>query len=431
MIFLLFIFFLILMISTYFLFEKDLMAPPFIFCSMYAVSIGLALTEYKNWSLNDYSIQAFSIYLGGALIFVFIGFLVNLLVNIVEKKDVAASQRLNTIYFNKYILLLIIFIDLLALFLLIRDVKGITGGGSLSQMMDTYRAMTGYSTDIQLPGYDQQLTKIVTVSAYICGYIFINNCIKNGYNKSYIPLIIPIIIYFIYSIYLSNRLNWLQLIAGLVVYYCLIRRVKYGYNDGSFKLVLQVLFVFIAVLIFFYLIRIMVGRRSSSDTGILNYLAMYVGGPVKLFDLYIRDPIRSEFLGKETFYGLIRNLRAFGLTNIPDYISHKEFRSINGIGLGNVYSAYRPWIADFGIKGMIFLQIIFSIFFNTIYFVMKKRTYYRHTFELILYGYIIVPVFMHPIDDQFYRMFFNAGFLIYILIFYAIYILLTIKIKLK
>lgn len=431
MIILLFILFLILTVISYMTFKGDMMAPPFIFCAMYTVSIGLALTEYSNWSLNEYSSLAFMVYFGGALVFVLIGFFVSRLVNaFYGSDDLLPSDSLKIIDYNKIMLIIIIIVDLIALYLLIRDVKAITGGGSLSQMMDTYRAMTGYSTDAQLPGYDQQLTKVVTVSAYICGYILINNSLKAGFNKSLLPLIIPIFIYCIYSIYLSNRLNWLQLIAGLVVYYCLIRAIKYGTENGSFKLLIQIIIVFIAVLVIFYLIRLMVGRRSSSNTGIINYLAMYVGGPVKLFDLFVNNPIKSEFWGKETFYGLIRNLRSLGLVNIPDYISHKEFRSVNGIGLGNIYSAYRPWIADFDFNGMLLLQVIFSLFFNSIYFVMKKHNYYRNTFGLILYGYIIIPVFMHPIDDQFYRMFFNVGFLIYLIVFYIVYVILTKKIKL-
>lgn len=431
MIILLFILFLILTVISYMTFRGDMMAPPFIFCAMYTVSIGLALTEYSNWSLNEYSSLAFMVYFGGALVFVLIGFFVSRLVNVFYgSDDLLPSDSLKIINYNKIMLIIIIIVDLIALYLLIRDVKSITGGGSLSQMMDTYRAMTGYSTDAQLPGYDQQLTKVVTVSAYTCGYILINNSLKDGFNKSLLLLIIPIIIYCVYSIYLSNRLNWLQLIAGLVVYYCLIRAIKYGTENGSFKLLIQIIIVFIAVLIIFYLIRLMVGRRSSSNTGIINYLAMYVGGPVKLFDLFVNNPIKSEFWGKETFYGLIRNLRSLGLVNIPNYISHKEFRSVNGIGLGNIYSAYRPWIADFGFSGMLLLQVIFSLFFNSIYFVMKKHNYYRNTFGLILYGYIIIPVFMHPIDDQFYRMFFNVGFLIYLVVFYIVYVILTKKIKL-
>ena len=77
MIILLFGTFILLDIGVFFLFNKDVIAPPFIFCAMYTVSIAFALTEYKNWQLSDYSIKSFWIYLGGAIIFCFIGYLIS------------------------------------------------------------------------------------------------------------------------------------------------------------------------------------------------------------------------------------------------------------------------------------------------------------------------------------------------------------------
>ncbi|OUN46866.1 hypothetical protein B5G22_07140 [Limosilactobacillus reuteri] len=431
MVILLFILFLILTVITYIVFKKDIMAPPFIFCAMYTFSIGLALTEYSNWELSSYSFSAFSIYFGGAIIFVMMAVLSNQSINALYGTSdyIFKENEIKNQYVNKFFLLLIIVVDLVALVLLIKDVKSLTGGGSLSHMMEVYRSLTSYSSKAQLPGYDQQLTKFVTASAYICGFLLINNFMSKNYNKYILLLALPEIIYCIYSIYLSNRLNLLQLIAALVVYYCFLKSVKNGNIIGSVKLLFKVLIVFITMLLLFYLIRLMVGRTSSSGTGVIDYLAMYVGGPVKLFDLYMQNPLKSDFWGKETFYGLIRNLRSFGLVNFPDYISHKEFRSINGIGLGNIYTAYRPWIADFGIGGMLILQSIFGLFFNSLYFLIKKINYYHHIFLLILYGYVITPVFMHPIDDHFYSMFFNLGFVSYLIIFYLIYWILTRKFK--
>ena len=429
MIIILFITFIFLLLISFIIFDKDIMAPAFIFCAMYVVSIGLALTEYNEWLLQDYSIMAYCIYTGGAILFILIGYIIKIGLG-VGKTNIDADS-LSPINVNKISLFIFLLIDILALLLLIKDIKSMTGGGSLNHMTEMYRSLTSYSTDAQLPGYDQQLNKIVTVSAYICGFVLINNLMVGGFQKIDLMLSIPLFIYFLYGLFLSNRLIWLELIGGLVTYYCLLRPIKYGSKNQSIKLLINVILVFILVLVLFYLVRLIVGRTASRNTGMLDYLAMYIGGPVKLFDMYLKNPVYSDFWGKETFYGLIRNMRSLGLVDFPNYIVHKEFREINSIGLGNVYSAYRSWIADFGFRGVIILQSLFALFFNAIYYLLRKTNYYNHIFILILYGYIIYPVFLHPIDDEFYKMFFNIGFIIYLLLFYISYVLLTKKFKIK
>ena len=431
MIIVLFILFLLLDFFTFYLFNKDVMAPPFIFCVMYTVSIIFALTEYKDWELNTYSVTAFNIYLGGALIFIFIGYVIYKLSNLSYKgtSEYVDNITLTKINYNRYFLVLLIIIDTIALILLIRDVKSIAGSGSLTQTLENFRQMSSYSADYQLPGYDNQLMKIVTVSAYICIFILINNRLVLGKKIKSFLLWLPMIIYVLYSIYMSNRLYIIEFIAGAVVYYCLLKKVQNKYKNISTKSLFIIAIVFVILLLSFSIFRMLFGRTDTADTQ--SYLSVYIGGPVKLFDLYVKNPVHSDFWGKETFYGLFRNLRSLGLISLNDYIPHKEFRFVNGMGIGNVYSAYRPYIADFGYKGLVILQMFFSIFFNTIYFSMQRHEYYKKPFLIILYGYIIMPVFMHPIDDEFYRMFFNLGFIIYMIIFGIIYIGMTKKIKIR
>lgn len=432
MIIVLFILFLLLDFLTFYLFNKDVMAPPFIFCVMYTVSIMFALTEYKEWELNTYSITAFNIYLGGALIFVIVGYLIYKF-NSLNYKNISNyvdnASTLRRINYNKYFLVLLIVIDIVALLLLIKDVKSIAGSGNLTQTLENFRQISSYSSDYQLPGYDQQLLKIVTVSAYICMFILINNKLALGKKSKTFLLWLPVIIYILYSVYMSNRLYIIEFTAGAVVYYCLLKKVQNKYKNISFKTLLIIAIVFFVLLLSFSLFRIFFGRTDTTDTQ--GYLSVYIGGPVKLFDLYVKNPVYSDFWGKETFFGLLGNLRSLGLISLNNYIPHKEFRFVNGVGIGNVYSAYRPYIADFGYNGLIILQTFFSIFFNAIYFAMQRHQYYKKTFLIILYGYVVIPVFMHPIDDEFYRMLFSIGFIIYIIVFGIIYIGMTKKIKIK
>lgn len=429
----LFIIFLLLTVFVYFLFDKDIIAPPVIFCGMYMLSVGFSITEWQQWQMYDYSLEAFQIYVWGAIIFITIGFLIKKLsllkfTNIDNDKPI---NKIGLLYINtnNWFLIVIYIMDIIIIILLLKNIKELTGGGNFSQMLETFRIETSYSTQYTLPGYMDQLSKIITSSAYVCGFILINNFLK--IKKINLKLLIPVILYIIYCICNSNRLQILELFGAMTIYFCLLYEIIYKNKYQSTRLIFKIILILILILILFYSIRLLIGRSDSEKTGFSEYLATYIGGPVKLFDLYIKNPVKSQFWGRETFYSLLKNLRALGLINISPYIVHKEFRYINGINLGNVYSAYRPWLADFGLKGMIVLQILFSVFFNSYYFLIKKIKYNFHPLMTILYGYIATPVFLHPIDDEFYKLDFAIGFIIYLIVFYIIYKILTTRFIIK
>ena len=162
----------------------------------------------------------------------------------------------------------------------------------------------------------------------------------------------------------------------------------------------------------------------------IEYISMYAGGPVKLFDMFIKNPVpNSGIWGKETFPSLLKTFRSLGY-DIPQYISKKEFRFYNGVNLGNVYSAYRNWLSDFGINGVYILQTIFALFYNSYYYLLRKKGYKKHILALIIYGYMAEAIFLHPIDDWLFSMFVSVGFIIYIIVFWLLYIMITKKVKL-
>lgn len=428
---LLFCLFLISIPVLWILFDRDLMAPAFIFCVMYTFSIGSALINRKRWGL-EISVKTFTIYTVGLLIFI----LVNLTCKYIFSKDrqvFLKSESIQRININYTFTLVLVVISIITIYMWIKNVKIIAGVSvSLGQIMEAYRLKTSYSVnaDVSMPGYITQLAKIVIASGYVYGFIFINNVLSKDFKRRDILLLIPVLLYVIMSIYDSNRLNFLQIAATFVVYYYLLASTDSNFNKKAGKFLCKLLILFSLLLLVFYSVRLLVGREGSKDTGLIEYITMYSGGPLKLFDMFIRDPIHStDVWGKETFISLNGNLNDLGIINIPKYLGHKEFRSYNGIGLGNVYSAYREWYADFGMTGVVVLQSIFATFFSIFYYTLKSVGYTKHRFALIMYGYMAATIFLHPIDDQFFRMFVSIGFLIYVVIFYAIYMMSSKKIK--
>lgn len=430
MIFLLFLFFIILLFISFFLFNKDYMSPSFIFCSVYIISIGSALINYSKWGLKDYSVEAFSILLGGAILFIIVGFIIKLLVyNQLPNnyQEISVSPRINiNIFFSSFLLVL----NILILILTIQSVKAIGGSGSWGEMMENFRSVTSYTVDpiMSIPGYLQQLQKITIACAYIYPFILIYN-ITNGtvHKVDYFFTIGSVVIFILLSISLSNRLNLLGTVGALVLYYFVLHQGSYKSN--GLKISIRLLSIFIGLMIIFYLIRLLVGRLNSANESFLDYITFYVGGPIKLFDLFLKDPIHDfSIWGKETFVSLNGTMRDLG-ANIPVYLMHKEFRTFNGVELGNVYSAYRNWFSDFGLVGTFILQACFAAFYNFYYYKLQKKGINKHKIAFIIYTYLSNALFLHPIEDWFFNMCLSIGTIIYIIIFVVLYQLITKRVK--
>ncbi|ULQ49405.1 O-antigen polymerase [Liquorilactobacillus nagelii] len=431
MIILLFLFFVFLTIITYLLFGRDIIAPSFVFCAMYTFSIGCALVNYQFWGLDIITNQLFNIYFFGAIIFIVIGMVCKFLFarRFVEP-SVTGLKKINV---NQYFTVFMILVNIFSLIVWIVNVYKIAGGGSsFSSIMESFRLKTSYGFQDNMPSYAEQLSKVITVSGYMYCFIYINNLIVSNQKKFFDLSLINPIIYIVFSLFSSNRLNILNFIATTVIYYCLLKNVEIKLKKGSMLLIVKLMLLFLTVMLFFYGIRLLVGRLESTNSNLIEYITKYAGGPVKLFDLYLQNPIHSSIWGQQTFVSINQLFRKLNMFNIPEYLANKEFRTFNGFDLGNVYSAYRNWYEDFGYGGCLLMQGFFSLFFNGFYYKLIGSNYYdKSKLGLIIYGYLSCAIFLHPIDDEFFRIDISIGFIIYLVVFWVLYVFLIKKINVR
>lgn len=295
---LLLIIFLILVFVTYVLFDYDVMAPPFLFCAMYFFSLSCAFLNRLKWGIA-LSGETFIIYLLGAMIFIGIGLLCK--VTLYSDKNNITKVNIRRIDINPIITIVLVMLCAVTLYLWIKNVKDIAGPStSFSNMMEKYRGKTSYSFEDAMPGYVQQLAKIVLASAYIYAFTMVNNYMSKNIKKIDLLNFLPILLYVILSLYDSNRLNLLQLIATIAIYFGILWNLKNSTASGSIKFVFKLMLVFALVLVSFYGIRLVVGRTISKNVNFIDYITVYAGGPVKLFDMFIRDLIHhTDLWGKK------------------------------------------------------------------------------------------------------------------------------------
>ena len=101
------------------------------------------------------------------------------------------------------------------------------------------------------------------------------------------------------------------------------------------------------------------------------------------------------------------------LIDVPLYSVHLEFRP--GVYQGNVYTAYRSYIHDFGWVGLLLLPVLFSVCANWLYYA-AVRTAKKKVFSigLIIYATLVYQIFADFVRCFFFLSFFNINTLVLI-----------------
>ena len=89
--------------------------------------------------------------------------------------------------------------------------------------------------------------------------------------------------------------------------------------------------------------------------------------------------------------------------------------------VGNVYTAYRRWIYDFGFVGAVFLQGVMAAVISIFYNKLKYRKVRNIGFWLILYSYLAYTVVFHPIDGYFYVQYVSQTFITTVILIWLMY----------
>lgn len=456
LIYILFITFLVMLTTAYFMYKKDILQPAVIFLAVYTVSIFCAMVNVKSWGI-DLKLETFLIILLGGIEFIAISYIINKLylkknVNSFKddieanknQKDIEQEEKIKKIKIQNWKLIAIIIYDIIVIMLLIKSIIDIANSfgqfSTFSQALSIYRANTSYNINASLPRIVALLLKPIFATAYIFLFVYIYNIIFTQgkiYKKLFKEAIylIPVIIYIVQCLLQSNRLNIITVIlAGFTM--CLIL----WYEKNSWKKVIKiknlVILAIVAILglMMFYKSATLIGRKVSKN--MFEYITMYCGGSIECLDLYIREPIeKTNIIGYETFSYFIRNLNDYHIIKLDKVPTpHLEWRYSNDIMVGNVYTAYRRWIYDFGYIGMVILQAIMAIFYNIYYNKIKysKNKQSTYNIALILYGSFAYSLFTHPIDSTLYSFTCRLAFItqtITLIILYFFFIETNVELK--
>lgn len=419
-------------IVAYWLTNKSLFSPPVLAGGMFAVGCLFLTYNLSYWGV-DLSGDTYGIIIGGLLLFLFV--FVAITYKSPRRKFLNGNTdtRIETIKLHPFFYYGAILFTILSFALYLRNILKIASffgaNGSVAEKLAAYRyysshttLTSGSSAQMAVGGLEYWLHLIVESSAYVWVYIFVNNWFSEKEKNKWIVAIIALSI--ANSLLTGGRLDIARIPLSFLIIYS---AYWYRLNSKRFKLptkfIRKIVIVFISILFSFVIARNILGRTSvgyRSATDPIYYLSIYLGGPIALLDLFLKTPPEaSDIWGKETFAGTLRNIGKF--FNKPEltYVTHKEYRYYQGISLGNVYTAFRSYIYDFGIIGMIILVAVMAIIFGLMYrHVMYGRKKNGIDVTLIFYSYWCFAAAMMFYADYFFERFFTQATFRFIVILF-------------
>lgn len=416
MIYLLLVFFVALLYFTYLKFDKDVVAPPVVLVAGYMFSIICASVNVERWSI-DLHFNTFGVLVYGTMLFVVVGYIVKKYVQRKYTNNVSSVEKLDPINVNgKYLYLFIVF-QVLVMSVWVWNIYSITDTlgtfNSFSERMVAFRRWSSYDTGWMSSytyGFINQFNQIVVISPYLFLYIIIKNYFAQT-QKYNITLSISILLSVIQILLNGGRFGLIILFLNSLLYYFVFYQKVHGhkYEVNRKMLCIGFILLLLGLMLFFYLKSIVGRGNDNMEIGdIIPYITMYVGGPIQLLDIFLQNPLESsEILGKETFYTLNIQLQRLGVIDIEPYIKHLEFRTAStGVFLGNIYTAYRSYLYDFGIAGLTILPVIFSAIANFLYYkIIYSYKKYDINYWLLLYSLFFYTIFCDFVRCSFFATF--------------------------
>ena len=407
----------LLVLISFYLFGNDIMAPSFIICVCFFASTVACIINSYYWK-TAIDGTTIIVIIGGCLVFILVGIICKwFYTQKYGKKYLDQKCNISCIKIKKWKIILILFLYFILIVSQIRFVNEIAELSasklvSWGNKMEYYRNVISYDSSnlhIKIPSYISFLNKILTIIAYVFLYINVNNFLASDdekfIKKISVMNITPVISYIVFNMVAASRGCLIQLFISAIVLFHLLYHKKNGWNKkyDLFFIFKIILLVFLLLFIFVKL-RDIVGRNySETAKNPIYYICCYFGGSIHLLNDFILEPIiKSDIFGKETFYSIIRFLGQ--RMNISEWVypPHLEFRYSNGFNVGNVYTAFRKYIYDFGYAGVIWCTSLVSFIYNIIYYriIYGKKKELIVDYSVLFFAYIAYGYFYMSIQEQ-------------------------------
>ena len=414
---------------SYIINDRDIATPSMTIFFVFLISLLFNIINYEKWEVS-FSVDFFLVITIGfiaTIIGELVGKIAGRTVNIQKKNSSPKIISLDEHYLirvpmciNVIVIMFMVAVAILYYKDMIR-IATVYGNLSLQSVLQAVRNVTysaGSSSDIEA-GTSTFLSHAILISkavGYVYIYAFLFNIVySSGKRKLKNNWIYPVppVIYIIESVFSTSRSQILYFFAGACFMFYLLWICRYGRVSQRTKLRfikygILVIIVFCAI---FYLLGFL--TKKSETLSFFDNISVYIGGSLVSLNNWLENFLSTTtFFGEESLVGIRKVLYKLHLTD-HYVVRHLEFVSF-GAYRGNVYSASRRYLSDFGYAGLFIMQVLSTFSFSFIYNKIKRKM--TPSGLIIVYGYIIYAAAMEAIDELFFSAVFEISN-VYILIY--------------
>lgn len=408
---------LLLLVSSYYCFQKSFFSPSFVFIGGFLFASTCTIFFQDRWG-GILHWNSFSILLIGFIIFFITAFCVHIIYRKAKQNnEIFKSNKnlLNSIEISNLIYISFMIIHILAIFFIIKKVKGTAimygTNGSWGKSIEVYRYIVAFTTkEVARIGFiGNWIINITRTLGFFWNFVFIYNYLSEKRKISILALI-NLILCIICEFLGGARTGIIVIVIACIVDFYIIWSKKYiNKKKLPIKYVLNICIVFFIVIISFQFLGSLIGRNV--DVTFAEYFAKYVGSPIKNLDIFIQknNPLPNIW-GKETFAYFINWIG--GKTQNIELIYNLDlpYINLNGFNMGNVYTTFYMFIYDFGVKGVIGCTAVMA-FISQIYYELVIGNKKIRVFNIIIYSMIIPQLLLSFFSNKFYETFATVSFI--------------------
>jgi len=393
----------------------------------------VGLLRYSDWNIADYSFKSVILLVVGILSFLSASYLVYSFQRHNNNITIPLSRKRLDI--PKWYVLFSLLLGVVFLYVMYKQMQYsilVAGykNGSITQLISKFHLLSLYAPEkYRISAYVRYAMLIVIANSMVYLYVFIHNSCFRVFKKRDLFYVVNVFPWPIYAILASSRYELMVMMAMTLYFLYFLGGMHYGkpvkVRRKIFKIGTKMLLAFLTL---FIMLTVFLGRsKSFSDINILNYITIYISAGIRNFDLYINNPQLAEHVISETFPTI--NSIMYKCFGIGEYHSLPlEFRNINGLNTGNIFTCFRRYYADFGVLGVFIIPFFLGLIITGLYYSSKKSCKNNKIgFELILFAYLARCIFFMPIEDYFFIFDVSPRGIFKITILYILYCLFIKK----
>ena len=389
---------LILLMSIIYMLDQDVISPAMIMCAVWFVCSLIAFSFEHQWKI--------SISLDATLLIFFsiLSFLLGQMIskvcwqsNRIKYRKKKSVIRVIVLPSKINIAIQIMLLFTVAINFWFKYKYSIHAGNvsGISLMLKYVRS----ADEATLPIYATFMVRVANIFGTAYTFLMCRQIVmyKQGGEKYVVGFVARIL-----NGWLTGGRTWLiHLICELFIYSIFMYRNKQRWRKkGNLKIIVISGLVFCLFLYLFPRLGLLIGKGVGRDPA--EMIGYYAGSSIALFSNWLKNYFNTiyqkQFIGENTLFGWYNFIRIFGF-DFPVHETPLEFTYIPNF-YSNIYTALRRYIQDYGIPGMLIIEMLLGTFYGIIY---EKIKVTKNTGGLLLfYGMIFYPIAEHPIEERFF-----------------------------